>query len=267
MLQTPFFSIVIPTLNEEKYLPLLLKDLQQQSFHNFEVIHVDAHSTDATMKKAKLFDKKLLIKHYQNPKRNVSQQRNLGASKSNGRWIIFMDADDRLPSNYLEDVTQQLKKHPEVDIFTTWFNTKQKNPTDSIILSIINLGIDLYQSVGQPSAFGALIGCKRKVTNKIQFDDQQKVLEDSLFVYTAWKNGYNFHVFHKPTFNFSLRRFRKDGILKITLQGIMMQQMYFRKKNFHSKDFGYLMSGGDRYTDQDKYTSLNRLKKLLESLP
>ncbi len=153
-----FFSIVIPTLNEEKYLPLLLKDLQQQTFCDFEVIHVDAHSTDATMKKAKLFDKKLSIKHYQNPQPNVSQQRNLGASKSTGKWIIFADADDRFPNNYLEGIVQQLKKHPEVDVFTTWFNTKQKNLTDSIILSIMNLGIDLYQSIDQPSAFGALIG-------------------------------------------------------------------------------------------------------------
>jgi hypothetical protein len=130
----------------------------------------------------------------------------------------------------------------------------------------MNLGIDLYQSIDQPSAFGALIGCKSKVMNKIKFDEQQKVLEDSLFVYTAWKNGYHFHVFHKPTFTYSLRRFKKDGILKITLQGIMMQQMYFKKKDFHSNDFGYLMEGGNRYKDQDKYMSLDRFKKLLEPL-
>jgi len=49
----PFFSIVIPTLNEEKCLPRLLDDLTQQKEKDFEVIVIDGRSDDQTVKKAK----------------------------------------------------------------------------------------------------------------------------------------------------------------------------------------------------------------------
>ena len=41
-----YFSIIIPTLNEEDYLPRLLKDLKKQSFKDFEIIIVNDGSTD-----------------------------------------------------------------------------------------------------------------------------------------------------------------------------------------------------------------------------
>ncbi len=50
-----FYSIIIPTLNEEKYLPLLLSDLNKQKEKNFEVIIVDGSSIDNTKKEAEKF--------------------------------------------------------------------------------------------------------------------------------------------------------------------------------------------------------------------
>ncbi|MFH1244651.1 MAG: glycosyltransferase, partial [bacterium] len=51
----PFFSLIIPALNEAKYLPLLLDDLSKQTFLDFEVIVVDGNSDDQTVAKAKSF--------------------------------------------------------------------------------------------------------------------------------------------------------------------------------------------------------------------
>ena len=55
----PFFSVVIPTLNEEKYLPRLLENLSKQTFSEFEVTVVDGSSEDETVKEAKKWQKKL----------------------------------------------------------------------------------------------------------------------------------------------------------------------------------------------------------------
>ena len=55
LMKKPFFSIIIPTLNEEKYLPHLLADLAKQTFQDFEVIVIDGQSTDQTVPKTKLF--------------------------------------------------------------------------------------------------------------------------------------------------------------------------------------------------------------------
>jgi glycosyltransferase involved in cell wall biosynthesis len=41
-------SIIIPTFNEERFLPYLLKSLKEQTFNDFEVIVADNNSTDAT---------------------------------------------------------------------------------------------------------------------------------------------------------------------------------------------------------------------------
>ena len=100
----PYFSIVIPSLNEEKYLPLLLEDLANQSFTDFEVIHIDAGSVDKTVEKAGEFSQKLSFKTLVSKKKNVSHQRNMGIEHAVGTWILFMDADNRLPNHFLEAV-------------------------------------------------------------------------------------------------------------------------------------------------------------------
>jgi len=42
----PFISIIIPTLNEEKFLPKLLNSIKEQNYKNYEIIIADANSTD-----------------------------------------------------------------------------------------------------------------------------------------------------------------------------------------------------------------------------
>lgn len=74
----PFFSVIIPTLNEEKYLPHLLGDLSKQSNKEFETIIIDGKSEDLTQKKALSFSKELSMKLIESRKRNVSVQKNLG---------------------------------------------------------------------------------------------------------------------------------------------------------------------------------------------
>jgi glycosyltransferase involved in cell wall biosynthesis len=265
----PFFSIVIPTLNEEKYLPALLRDLSKQKERNFEVIHVDGHSDDQTLQKAQEFSTIISLKSLSSTKRNVSIQRNLGAKASQGPWIIFMDADNRIPSNFLSSLRQQLKEHPEIDLFTTWIDQKNpKNPSHRIILSILNIGLDLYQNLNKPASFGALIGCRKQVFASVQFDEKQKVLEDSLFVKEACKKGFQFHIFHQPTFSYSLRRLQKEGLLKLALQVLQLQQMYLRGKDFQKIDHGYFMNGGSYYQQkQKKKISLRKnLEKFFEEL-
>jgi len=63
----PFFSIIIPALNEEKYLPHLLDDLTKQTFRDFEVILVDGNSSDATVAKANLLPNLFLTSQFSPP--------------------------------------------------------------------------------------------------------------------------------------------------------------------------------------------------------
>ena len=54
-------SIIIPTLNEEKYLPLLLSSIKKQNFNDYEIIIADAGSDDKTLEIVKNYNCKIKI--------------------------------------------------------------------------------------------------------------------------------------------------------------------------------------------------------------
>jgi glycosyltransferase involved in cell wall biosynthesis len=125
----PFFSVIIPALNEEKYLPLLLADLTKQTISDFEVIVIDGVSKDKTVEKAKLFKNKLpSLTILTSSVRNVSVQRNMGAQKALGKYLLFNDADNRLPEYFLEGIKYQLHVKP-LDLFTGWFTRLDHSST------------------------------------------------------------------------------------------------------------------------------------------
>lgn len=260
----PFFSIVVPTLNEEKYLPLLLSDLASQTFQDFEVIHVDGTSEDKTVAVAQKAATGLSYTLIKTPTRNVSHQRNLGIARAKGEWVVFMDADDRLPKFFLEDLVRQLDINPQCRIFTTWVSPDSNTNMANTIAHSINLIFETYKLLGKPAAYGALIGAHHTVTERIQFDESQKILEDVLFVQVANAAGFPYMLFRHPRYIYSYRRLRKEGTFKIVKQGALMNLHFIQGKTFENVDFGYVMRGGAYY--QNKSTSLLQdFRKLLKS--
>jgi glycosyltransferase involved in cell wall biosynthesis len=92
-------SIVISTKNEEKNLKNLLDSIKTQSFKDYEVIVVDNNSTDSTVSIANEYTDKVF--NY-GPER--SAQRNFGALKSNGQFILVLDADMILENGLLREM-------------------------------------------------------------------------------------------------------------------------------------------------------------------
>ncbi len=95
-------SIIIPTLNEEKYIGNLLNSIRSQSYKDIEIIVVDSNSKDKTREIAKKFGAKVInIK-----KRGIGLARAIGAEKSKGEYLFFTDADaifsKDIVKNYVE---------------------------------------------------------------------------------------------------------------------------------------------------------------------
>ncbi len=99
-------SIIIPTLNEEKYLPLLLESIKGQNFKGeYEVIVADADSKDKTIEIAKNYGCKII------PGGLPARGRNEGAKIAKGNIFLFMDADNIfLPENFLCTLLEEFKK-------------------------------------------------------------------------------------------------------------------------------------------------------------
>lgn len=89
--KSPLVSVIIPTRNEEKNIGRLLESVKKQSYKNIEVIVVDNTSVDTTTKIANKFTSKV---YSRGPER--SAQRNYGAEKSQGKLLLFLDADMEL---------------------------------------------------------------------------------------------------------------------------------------------------------------------------
>lgn len=242
----PYFSIVIPALNEEKYLPELLKDLSKQTFTDFEVIVVDGNSEDTTVARAKKFSDLFKLTVLTSTKRNVSHQRNLGSKQATADWLLFMDADNRLPSYFLEGVKYQLTKSKKTEVFTTLLEVKETQRVYKAIEQAMNFGLILIKLLDKPGAYGALIGCKKAVTDVIQFDESMGFSEDGQFVASSYNSGFHFSLFREPRFYYSMRRLKTEGTLKTLKISVPLLVRYTLGDDM--KDVkNYLMIGGKYY--------------------
>ena len=93
------FSIIIPTYNEEKNLPLLLSDLSISKDLG-EILIIDCGSKDKTVDIAKIYGAKTLF----SKEKNRGLQLNIGAKNAIGEWFIFLHADSRLTQNWLTSI-------------------------------------------------------------------------------------------------------------------------------------------------------------------
>lgn len=98
-------SIVVTTKNEELAIGRLLESIKKQTYQNLEIIVVDNNSTDLTKKVARKFTKNVFTK---GPERSV--QRNYGAKKSKGMYLLFLDADMQLSKNVIKDCVYVISK-------------------------------------------------------------------------------------------------------------------------------------------------------------
>lgn len=99
-------SIIITTKNSSEFIGNCLKSIKYQSYKNIEIIIVDNNSKDDTKKIALKYTKLLFNK---GPERNI--QRNYGASKSKGEYLLFIDSDMELSKAVVADCVRQVESY------------------------------------------------------------------------------------------------------------------------------------------------------------
>jgi glycosyltransferase involved in cell wall biosynthesis len=110
----------VPTYNYAEFIGECIESVFRQTFHDFEILVIDDGSTDHTQKVLKAFDDsrlRLVMTH----NRGVSAARNTGLDLAQGKFIAFLDADDRWLPHKLEVQVAALLANPEVGFIFTNF--------------------------------------------------------------------------------------------------------------------------------------------------
>ena len=208
-------SVVIPALNEEKYLPRLLQSLAEQTCRDFDVAVVDGSSRDRTVEVAQSFGGKVPgLNVIVSPKASVPLQRNLGARASRGDWLVFLDSDTQVQPYFIERIRAFIQtaqpKH-----FTSWFRPDSDGASDAVFTLIANMFIEGSIVVGRPMAPGPLTAVRRDVFELVNGYDESKTFgEDYDLTERLAARGVQLSMLRETLYVLSLRRVRKDGKLR-----------------------------------------------------
>lgn len=113
----PLVSVVIPIYNMQAYLAETIESVIASSYPNFEVILMDDGSTDASAEIAQKFvAKDNRLKFFSQPNGGASTARNNAIRLSNGKYILPVDADNHISSDYIKEAVQVLDQEPDVKI-------------------------------------------------------------------------------------------------------------------------------------------------------
>lgn len=132
-MEQPYVSIIIPVYNEERFLNRCLDSAINQTFSNTEVIVVNDTSRDNSQSIIDEFSRrdKRIISIENKVNKGQGEARNTGIRESHGRYIFFLDSDDYLPQDGLENLCNIAEKHNDDIIFG---KTKSRINVDGIYI-------------------------------------------------------------------------------------------------------------------------------------
>lgn len=213
----PTLSIVIPTKNEEKFLPKLLESIKKQTFTDYEIIVSDNGSKDKTKEIAKNFGCKMIKGGL------PGMARNNGAKVATGTILLFLDSDTELESDdFLEKALAEFEKR-RLDIGVPLMRLKGSK-LDKLYFDFWNKLTNLFQFSLTPFGGGWCIFVKKELHKNIKgFDEKITLGEDSDYVQRAVQYKLfkvKFRVIKNVKIDVSTRRLEKEGHLKVAIQGL-----------------------------------------------
>jgi len=246
-------SIVIPTLNEEKFLPNLLASLTKQTKKDFEVVVVDGSSKDKTVELAHSFGSQLSgFQVCVSEKAGLPLQRNLGAKTTKGEWLVFVDADSTLLPYFIERLECFIGEY-DPQLFTTWCRPDSEVSGDALFTLLTNLFVESSIVFHRPIAPGPLAAVRRDVFELVGgYNEALTFGEDYDLTRRIATQGIALQILRETLYVLSLRRVRKEGKLRfIRLYAKASLLVLLTRRNLDNVP-SYIM-GGHFYETDKKY--------------
>lgn len=263
----PLLSIIIPTLNEEDFLPGLLKSIKLQTFKDYEIIVADAGSKDKTAGIAGKYGCRVV------PGGLPAKGRNEGAMVANGNLLLFLDADTKLPhKKFLKKILIEFGKR-KLDIAFCPLRPLEKSKFLS--QKLLNLLFDIrnafyvFNEKISPAGVGSFVLIKKSLHRKIKgFNENVHLGEDTLYIKKAAKYG-KFGILRSDKIYWSIRRLEKEKWLRVIFLYILCDLLSPDEKKLEIFKKGFLKYHWAHYKkEQTKpkdplFTHLEKIKKIL----
>ena len=179
-------SIIIRTLNEERWISSCLKSVFSQSYNNIEVLLVDNQSKDKTIQKASVFDIKVLTVESYLPGKAI----NIGIAESSGDIIVCLSGHC-LPTsdNWLRNLIRNLDNPNIAGVYGRQEALSFSADEDKRDLSMV-FGLDRRVQVKDHFFHNANSAIPKKILEKFPFDETVTNIEDRIWAKEVIASGY-----------------------------------------------------------------------------
>ncbi|MBN1597066.1 MAG: glycosyltransferase [Bacteroidales bacterium] len=222
-----FYSIILPTFGRPGEVDNFLDSITKQEYKNFEVIVVDGSPDDILHPVIDNYKNKIKLRYFHEKGLGASESRNLGCEKAKGDFLVFIDSDCVVPSDYLVKADNFLKANPDIDGYggpdaaDETFSTFQKAVNYAMTSTFTTGGIrGKKRHVGKFQLRGFNMGIKREVFFDVGGYSGMQVAEDLDLSMRLLKAGYKTALIHEA---FVYHR-RKASFYKF------YKQLYFHGK-------------------------------------
>lgn len=234
------YSIIIPTLNEEKLLPALLESLSNPSVKSrfdYEIIVSDNGSSDDTLKIANQYCDKVFCNGQEETK-SIASCRSKGAKCSSGSYLIFINADVRFDVEELLSVVE--KKFVPSDYVAMTCPIKclpeQEELRDKCFSTVCNTYYYFSNLIGLGIARGECQIIRRNVYESVGGYNEKIVAGEDYELFTRLRKRGRVLFSWSATVYESPRRYHSWGYIKTISAWLLTSAgSWFRKKPFYKE--------------------------------
>lgn len=210
-------SVIVPVYNSEKYLRRCINSVIEQEYTQWELIIIDDGSDDSSLSIARNYesrDERIKVLHQENSGPGVA--RNLGIDFAQGDYIVFLDSDDFLESNYLSLLSKKNEDVVFIDVnqvdesmklIKTEYMSSQANLSKEQLIRV--------QMTGKIEWGGVRKAVKRKllIENNIKYS-KHKIGEEAVYSFLIVEHAKNYSFIDKPVYSY-VNRHGSQSDLKI----------------------------------------------------
>ncbi len=198
-------SVIVPVYGVEKYIEKCVSSIVNQTYSNLEIIIVDDGTKDNSIKivESKFKDKRIKIYHKENG--GLASARNYGIKKATGDYLLFVDSDDFIELNCIEDMYNEMKKKKVDMVITDYYKYFENGAkTHEKMIPFYEADNNKCSVTSMPCAVCKLVKREVIIDNDIKFLEKHYFEDNAIMPYVCALCP-NFSYIEKPYYYYLQR--------------------------------------------------------------